>query len=212
MVIVSDFGPDVQCYQQDCRHSTYPRPSSCPRCAATGRLIGHGSYPRRVCDHTQVFPIRVKRLFCSLCHHTVSLLPSFCLPHRQYLASTIQSVLSLRLERKGSWQELQQRFSPSDLPTLTTCRAWVGAFAKASSHYLGHLLHQLALWQLAPGKLEVAIDDIAAGPKGPAQLLAAVPHLLAWLHDQGLAVAEDGARWLEKLGEWGQRANLGRLV
>ncbi len=84
---------------------------------------------------------------------------------------------------------------PSDLPTQTTCREWVGAFARCSDAYLQHLVEQLARWQLAPGKLEVAVEELASAAKASQQLVAAVPHLVAFLRDHGVQVASGATGW-----------------
>lgn len=212
MVIVADFGPDVQTYRREFSRLIFPLPPSCPHCAGKQRLVGHGSYPRSACDHEQSFAIRIKRFLCTLCHHTVSLLPSFCLPYRHYLASTIQTVLSLRFQAQSSWHSIGQRFSPSEVPSLSSCREWTARFAGASEMYLKTLLHQLATWQLAPGKLELALVDISGFPKGPCQLVAAVPHLLAWLANSNLTMVEGSKKWLSTLWQWGHGVKLGRLV
>lgn len=212
MVIVVEFGSDVHHYVSQFPALPFPVPKTCPLCAASGCLNRHGNYFRRVCDQTQAVPIPVRRLLCSSCRHTISLLPSFCLPHRHYGTSAVQTVLGWRLGALASWRRIGQHLLPADLPTVTTCRQWVKAFTDASGRYLGHLLRQLSHWQLAPGKLELALDDIAGFSRPPQQLLAAVPHLVAWLRDQGLAVAEGHVRWLATLSLWGNVAKLGRLV
>jgi hypothetical protein len=211
VVILAGFGPNVQQYCRQFSQLVFPRPDACPLCGAVDQLIGHGSYRRTVCDHQNVFPIRVKRLLCKICHRTLSLLPSFCLPHRHYLASTIQRVISLRIQTDSSWKAIRQGFQPSDVPTRTTCREWTASFIHASKPYLQHLMRQLAIWQLAPGKLELAVDDVAGSAKTGQQLLTAFPHLLAWLNERGLK-AGDGSNWLVTLSRWGQAAKLGRLV
>lgn len=212
MVIVADFGLNVQHYQSEFPHLTFPPPRNCPHCAATKPLIGHGSYRRTACDERQSFVICVKRFLCTLCQHTISLLPSFCLPYRHYLASTIQVVLSLRFQAQSSWRSIGQRFSSSGVPTLSSCREWTARFTEASEAYLTTLLHQLATWQLGPGKLELALADISTFPKAPWQLVAAVSHLLAWLDDRGLGTCENGKKWLSALWQWGHGAKLSRLV
>jgi hypothetical protein len=175
-------------------------------------LIGHGSYPRSVCDHHQAFAIRVKRLLCTVCRRTISLLPSFCLPHRHYLAAVIQRVLDLRFQQKASWATIRRHFAPSELPVLSTCRAWVSAFALVADRALATLLQQLATWQQQLGKLEMLIAELGALPGRPLQLVAAVPHLVAWLRDKGLSLPEAGSQWLATLTRWGQAVKLGRLV
>jgi len=212
VLIVAEFGSDVQHYARQFAHLTIPRPKRCPHCAACDRLVGHGSYPRIAVDHHEAIPIRIKRFLCGACQKTVSVLPTFCLPWRHYQTATIQTVLDLRLGAQTSWSAIRRRFLPCDLPTQTTCREWVGAFAQHSDPYLQQLLGQLARWQLAPGKLEVAVEEVASAAKRPQQLVAAVPHLVAFLRDSGIDVAESATRWLATLWQWGHSQKLGRLV
>lgn len=221
MIILADFRSDVQRYQREFDQHAFPRPQTCPECAAN-HLIGHGSYPRHVCDHHQAFAIRVKRLLCTACRRTISLLPSFCLPYRHYLAAVIQRVLDLRFQQNASWSTIRRHFAPAELPALSTCRAWVKAFALIAERALATLLRQLATWQQQLAKLELLIAELGALPAGPErarakpvacrQLLAAVPHLVAWLQDKGLSLPQAGSRWLSTLTRWGQAMNLGRLV
>lgn len=205
-------GPDVQHYVQQFARLVVPRPRACPQCDAVDHLIGHGSYPRTVCDHSEALLIRVKRLLCKACRHTISLLPSFCHPCRHYGAASVQLVLDRRFQQKASWASIRKHFAPSDLPVLSTCRAWVSAFASSADRALATMLEQLAVWQWQPGKLELLIGELAALPKGPVQLIAAVPHLVAWLRKSGFAAPEGAGCWLATLTRWGLAAKLGRLV
>lgn len=199
-------------YSSEFRNLTFPLPKTCPNCTAVEKLIGHGSYQRRVCDQEQAFLILVKRLFCKICRHTVSLLPSFCLPHRRYHTSVIERVLSLRIELISSWSAVRQSFLPYDLPSVSTCREWTATFSQASDSYLSQLLKQLADWQLAPGKLELALADLSTLPTAPKQLLTAVPHLVAWLRHSGFDLPQGTKSWLQTLWQWGHGVKLGRLV
>lgn len=212
MVIVAEFGPDVQHYAREFAQLSIARPRSCPWCEAPGRLVGHGSYPRNAVDTSHSIPIRIKRFLCPVCGKTVSVLPTFCLPHRHYQAATIQAVLDLRLAARASWSAIRQYLLPSDLPTRTTCREWVSAFARNSEAYLDWLLGQLARWQLAPGKLEVAVEELAGARVAPQRLVAAVPHLVAFLRDHGVEVPSGVSRWLATLWRWGHSQKLGRIV
>lgn len=212
VVIVVNFGEDVQRYAAEFADFVVPRPSLCPQCAAPGHLIGHGSYARTVTDTTHTQPIQVKRLLCTACRHTLALLPTFCLPFRHYRTAAIQTVLTLRTEGRASWSAIARRFAPADVPTRTTAREWVDAFTGASARYLARLVHQLATWAVRSVSLEVVVADLATGPTGPARLIAAVPHLVAWLSDVGRPLAEGRCGWLATLWQWGNGAKLGRLV
>ena len=212
MVIVVDYGEDVQHYAEAFGDLRFPRPSACPQCATPGHFVGHGSYGRTVTDPTQTVAIRVKRLLCTVCRHTVALLPTFCLPFRHYQTATIQTVLTLRTAGLASWRALARRFAPADLPSRTTCREWVAAFCHASARYLPHLIQTLARGTVRSVALEVAVADLARVPSAAEQLIAAVPHLVAWLREVGVVVAEGSRSWLGTLGQWGNGAKLGRLV
>jgi hypothetical protein len=212
MVIVLDWDDDVQRYLAEFGDLVFPQPSVCPQCTTPGRVIGHGSYGRTVTEPSRTIPIRVKRLLCTACRHTLSLLPSFCLPWRHYATATIQAVLHLRVAAQTSWRAIGTRFAPADLPTRTTCREWVAAFTEASRSYLPAFVRQLARWPVGAIPLEVVLADLATVPPGPAQLIAAVPHLVAWLGDHGVAVGSGRRGWLAAVWQWGNGATFGRLI
>lgn len=212
MVIVVDPGDDVQHYAATFATRPLPRPSSCPHCLASGHLIGHGSYPRSVAHPTHAIPIRIQRLLCTACHHTLSLLPTFCVPFRHYATATIQTVLTLRTDAHASWRRIGERFLPAEVPTRTTCREWVGVFAHASSRYRPALLQDLAQWSSHSSAIEATLADLGEYPDPPAQLIAAVPHLLVALREAGITVAGGSGRWLATLWQWGSGRKLGRVV
>lgn len=212
VIIVVNLGDNVQQYAENFAQLAFPHPAVCPGCATAGPMVGHGSYPRTVTDSIRTLGIRVKRLFCHGCQHTIALLPSFCLPYRHYQTATIQTVLSARTLGRASWSAITRRFAPADLPGRTTCREWVDAFGRASARYLSRLIEQLARWSVRSSTLEGVIADLGREATRPAQLIAAVPHLVAWLAEVGGAVAARGSDWLAALASWGNGAKLGRLV
>src|SRR5579884_1520688 len=151
MVIVVDCGDDVQHYAATFATHPLPRPPSCPSCSASGALIGHGSYPRTVAHPTQITPIRIRRLLCTACHHTVSLLPSFCLPWRHYASRTVQTVLTLRVEAHASWSRIAARFAPAHL--VAALPHLLVALREAGVHVANGSERWLAtLWQWGNGR------------------------------------------------------------
>jgi len=65
-------------------------PLACPVCGIKHPLWGHGEYWRNVCDLlSSPVMIPILRYYCSRCKHTVSFIPSFCVPHKQYSAGVI---------------------------------------------------------------------------------------------------------------------------
>lgn len=73
------------------------------------------------------------------------------------------------------------------------------------ARYLLQLLRALASDPLHAPSLELALADLGSLPPGPAQLVGAVPHLLAWLEGLGRGVADGNRLWLATLGQWGER-------
>lgn len=72
------------------------RPLECPICDRKRPLRGHGVYKRHVYDLLLGFVlIPILRYYCPGCGHTVSFLPSFCVPRKQYSAAVISLCFQL---------------------------------------------------------------------------------------------------------------------
>ena len=85
----------------------YPTIKRCPVCGARTKLTGHGFYHRNALPMPSlVLLLAIRRLFCGVCHKTVSLLPWFLLPRFQYSLALI--IDSLRSKRDICRQLLQQ--------------------------------------------------------------------------------------------------------
>ncbi|MCK4306100.1 MAG: hypothetical protein KAY24_17805 [Candidatus Eisenbacteria sp.] len=71
----------------------------CPFCSDQHPLRIHGVYKRFVLLPGFSRPVRIKvlRLLCPRLGRSVSLLPAFCLPHRQYGAAVLGRFLKARL-------------------------------------------------------------------------------------------------------------------
>lgn len=67
-------------------------PEQCPSCGSEGCIVRFGSYLRKCCIDVdgEVHSLRVKRFKCKSCGVTISYLPSFLVPHKQYMASVIE--------------------------------------------------------------------------------------------------------------------------
>ena len=72
------------------------RPSECPICGRKHPLRGHGVYFRNVFT-LLILPdlIPILRYYCPGCGHTVSFLPSFCVPRKRYSAGVISICFQL---------------------------------------------------------------------------------------------------------------------
>jgi hypothetical protein len=70
MVIVMDFGADVQSYSARFDALLFPRPAVCPHCQASGTVIGHGFYERQPTDGEHDYRIQIKRWCCSCAGYT----------------------------------------------------------------------------------------------------------------------------------------------
>ncbi len=72
------------------------RPLECPLCGTKHPLRKHGTYSRYFCDLTiGIQQINILRYYCHYCGGTVSYLPSFAIPRRQFSAGIISICLQL---------------------------------------------------------------------------------------------------------------------
>jgi hypothetical protein len=102
---------------------------------------------------------------CKTCGRTHSLLPDFLHPHRQFVISLLQHVVSLHLLLGLGWRRLMKRL-PTHGPARSTVREWVASFTYAAANLLLEpLLHHLLALQ--PG-LQL--------PHQPSEPLRGVPH------------------------------------
>jgi hypothetical protein len=212
MPIILDFGRTVQDYRAHFEQIIFPRPERCPCCGTAHTFIGHGFYPRKPKDQTQVYRIWIKRWFCKACHTTLSLLPSFLLRFRHYLLAVIQQVVVVRFEDHASWHQTERRCAPEGLPSLRTIGRWCQSFGAHAAAWWGAVQATLA----CQDSTSPTLDPLgpAAGPlDAPCALLHATIHLLAWAKTRWPEVADYGFKdRLRFLWHWGFGRGLGRLV
>ena len=212
MVIVMEFGPDVQSYGAHYEARSFPCPAVCPHCQVSGTLIGHGFYERQPTDGQHDYRIQIKRWYCTACHVTTSLLPSFLLRFRHYLLSVIQSVVVARFEQHASWTQLSAQVSASGRPAACTCVRWCQSFKQQAARWWAVVQQTLAQQDASSPVLDPLGE--AAGPRAaPAALLHASLHLLAWAQTRWAELRVYGlADRLRFLWQWGWGQGLGRLI
>jgi transposase-like protein len=130
MSILADFGCNEQEYIDQDKYKDCASPEECPWCGGQNCLIGHGTYQRKAIDEQRVYVIRVKRWYCKNCHRTLSILPNFLLPYRQYLVRMIQGVVVAFYEFGQNWGRITQIYAQLEVPNLRTMQRWCKAFAR----------------------------------------------------------------------------------
>lgn len=101
MQVVWDFGVGVKEYAEKFSQIVFPLLLECPCCGAGTPLERHGFYFRNALEMAEEYRIAVARYLCKSCRHTVSLLPSFLLPHFQRSKAVILESLRALFSRKG---------------------------------------------------------------------------------------------------------------
>jgi len=212
MTIVTEFHCSVQEYVARFIELVFPRPTVCPECQAVGVFIGHGFYLRQPITPTQVYPVHIKRWYCKVCHHTLSLLPSFLLRFRHYLLDVIQRVVVTRYEDGASWTQVSRRCAVEGLPSSRTIHRWCVSFAAHAPTWWAAVQQTLAHHDASSPALDPLGEN--TGPRdAPRALLQAAIHLLAWAKTEWADLTHYG--WddrLRFLWHWGASQGLGRLI
>jgi hypothetical protein len=96
-------------------------------------LIRWGTYTRWACTEERDYRLCIQRVRCKACGRTHSLLPDFLHPHRHYVLSLLQQVVSLYLIAGLGFGRLL-----AQLPGLapSTVREWISAFAFGAGELL----------------------------------------------------------------------------
>ncbi len=153
MVIVQPFLGSVKEYieafqPQGCPFSV---PDRCPHpdCQAADELIRWGTYERGALTGEADHRLRIQRVRCKVCGRTHSLLPDLLHPHRHFVISLLQQVVSLYLLAGLGWRRLMRQVQEeyNQGPARSTVREWVASYAYGAGHLLLDTLlrHLLAL-------------------------------------------------------------------
>lgn len=197
------------------------RPETCPACHVSGRMIGHGTYPRRKpLDGTPAppQPLRVRRWRCTACKVTTSLLPDLFHRHRHYLWAVIGAALVRRFVLGQTWTQVQAALSqmPAEVdpaPSLDSLQRWCKAYAAQAQTWLQAVLVMLAtVWPQWAGFN--AHGNTTAEPL-PRQLLRGIAVLAQWLAPEHGALGDTAPPSVEAIRtvwRWGWNQGLGRLT
>jgi hypothetical protein len=156
VVIVQPFFGSVKEYittvlTQGCPFSV---PERCPHpdCQAGGLLIRWGTYERGALTGEVDHRLRIQRVRCKACGRTHSLLPDFLHPHRHFVISLLQQVISLYLLAGLGWRRLMRQVQAEydRGPAPSTVQEWVASFAYGAGHLLLDTLLR-HLFALDPG-------------------------------------------------------------
>ena len=212
MVIVTEFNCSVQIYLACFAQLVFLRPTTCPHCGTDHSFIGHGFYPRKPLDAQQAYLIRIKRWYCTVCHRTLSLLPSFLLRFRHYLLEVIQVAVVARYEDTASWRQVAEGCSLQGVPSMRTMKRWCHSFATQAVAWLGESEQTLAQHDPALPLLDALGQNV--GPLDrPRALLAASLQLLAWAKTRWAELTNYGLTdRFRFLWHWGHALGLARLI
>jgi hypothetical protein len=90
MTIIAYLGRDVKEYRETYQDKLKGLGIYCPN-HTERRMKNHGQYTRGIKETGE--EIKIQRLICGECRKTASILPDFIIPHKQYSAVEIESVI-----------------------------------------------------------------------------------------------------------------------
>jgi len=113
------------------KQNIFPEINGCPHpnCPYKGRLRHHGFYSRNAISLTRVDLVWIHRYYCPIGRHTVSVLPTYLLPHRQYTVAVVYWILN------GLYQH--------NLPLTELVRRWKLLKVSFSRQYIQHIKRRL---------------------------------------------------------------------
>ena len=109
MQIIYNFEITIEEYVKKEKNNKFPQLKKCPHCG--DHLIKHGFYTRFIITQFNTYVVFIRRYRCKHCNHTVSILPSFLLPHFQRsLNSIFQSIKAYLLGKIYNLYKRQVHF------------------------------------------------------------------------------------------------------
>ncbi|MED3765205.1 DUF6431 domain-containing protein [Ureibacillus terrenus] len=111
MILIHDFGVDLETYHELGKNNDFPMVEECPHCHAKHSLHRHGFYERNAITAEKEYRLLICRFRCSICFQTVSILPHFLLPYFQHTTRTIVQWLHDVLHQTGTNPSKRQLIS-----------------------------------------------------------------------------------------------------
>jgi len=108
MILVHDFGIDLNMYAYKGMENDFPSLNVCPSCHSMNELQRHGFYWRYGITEEITEKIPICRLQCPACTMTFSILPDFLIPYYQHTLHTVldRAEASLKREKKPGLRQL----------------------------------------------------------------------------------------------------------
>jgi hypothetical protein len=142
-----------------------------------------------------VVEIFVRRLRCTCCRHTFTVLPSFLHPRRRFVLNTIEETVSARfVEPRASFAALE---APPGGPTPSTQRDWCESISLSAEDWLSELTQWLAKLNPTVVISTQALYCTVAG------LLALMVHAAEWSGEMVVSSPVQKGEILERLWLWG---------
>jgi hypothetical protein len=111
VILIHDFGVDLETYHELGKNNDFPMVEECPHCHAKHSLHRHGFYERNAITAEKEYRLLICRFRCSICFQTVSILPHFLLPYFQHTTRTIVQWLHDVLHQTGTNPSKRQLIS-----------------------------------------------------------------------------------------------------
>ena len=80
-------------YLQGFKEKSPPKPAACEVCKHADCLQWYGTYVRSLIALAKTYSVPIRRLYCTACHHTFALLPSFIRKFHRYAAEVIVTAM-----------------------------------------------------------------------------------------------------------------------
>ena len=135
-MIVLYLGDGIKSYQEN--YQKYlPEKVVCPVCSANCHW--HGQYQRKVRENYEIQTITIRRVICTKCRKTQTLIPDFLRPRSRYSQHVREKTVI-----KCTEQEITAEAATLDGQAVKTTRRWINGFKTAAGEVIMTLTSLLA--------------------------------------------------------------------